>query len=354
MDSQRFGGAGSGEYDILNEKGRKAFDAGGYNEALGYFKQAIDIEPKNAKAYKNLADVYYSNGELGNAEGLYNKCISCDEAYWPAYLMLGKIKQNKNDFVGARELFIKADNLKPNLIEPKFELAENLIFEEDYDKAVSFLLELIDTAPQDKRYWLYFLMARAYFAKNDFVQSINYLEKATEYNPQFFNGYERLGYVYYLLQKPELSIKNYLQAVMLRPSERETYNLLLTSFSIIPKESQFADEIIAVLEDLIKKETQYDFIYGALAEIFGGKNNFEQSLQYATRACHLNPISNYYFQIAQANYFLKRLDEAIVAFNKVIELEPNDSGAYMGLALTYREKGDLSKFQEYQHRASLL
>ncbi|WP_105305018.1 tetratricopeptide repeat protein [Anaerolactibacter massiliensis] len=60
--------AGCGKsYASLYEKALKSINAGNYEEAVTYLKEAIEIDPKQAEAYLTLADAYTDQGSTDDA-----------------------------------------------------------------------------------------------------------------------------------------------------------------------------------------------------------------------------------------------------------------------------------------------
>jgi tetratricopeptide (TPR) repeat protein len=68
-----------------------------WKEAEGYYRKAIDKDPKNADAYNNLAWLYYSRGEnLDEAEALSQKALELDPSRSSIYRdTLEKVREKK-------------------------------------------------------------------------------------------------------------------------------------------------------------------------------------------------------------------------------------------------------------------
>jgi tetratricopeptide (TPR) repeat protein len=68
-----------------------------WKEAEGYFRKAIDKDPKNADAYNNLAWLYYTRGEnLDEAEALSQKALELDPSKSSIYRdTLEKVREKK-------------------------------------------------------------------------------------------------------------------------------------------------------------------------------------------------------------------------------------------------------------------
>ena len=59
--------------------GRIAYDSHEYNEAVQHFKQAIELDPRMARAYDNLGLCYYYQNQNDLAVSNYEKAIEIDQ-----------------------------------------------------------------------------------------------------------------------------------------------------------------------------------------------------------------------------------------------------------------------------------
>jgi tetratricopeptide (TPR) repeat protein len=102
------------------------------NEAIGFFKRAIEVDPKNALAYYNWGTALLNNGLLTEAEQKLRLALEFDpylaEAYHNLVVVLvekrdysseekfriGKYSKENEDFTEEERLIRKADELKPD------------------------------------------------------------------------------------------------------------------------------------------------------------------------------------------------------------------------------------------------
>lgn len=94
-----------------------------YDDALATYKEVTGLEPKNAVAIYESAEIYMTLQKIQWADKFYNRALNADPNYALAYLGLAKIAAIRKDNAKYRELLEKARQLDPNNPKIKDELA---------------------------------------------------------------------------------------------------------------------------------------------------------------------------------------------------------------------------------------
>jgi tetratricopeptide (TPR) repeat protein len=84
-----------------------------YDAAIFYFSKAIEINPKDAKAYNNRGIAYYNKGEYDRAISDYTKAIEINPGYAMAYINRGVSYNNKGEYERAISDYTKAIEINP-------------------------------------------------------------------------------------------------------------------------------------------------------------------------------------------------------------------------------------------------
>jgi len=84
-----------------------------YNLASKYYREALGLDPYRLTLYKNLADVYYAQGELTRAIALNQRgfILNSNDYHWP--LQLSLLYREKKDLPEAKKYLNKALELAP-------------------------------------------------------------------------------------------------------------------------------------------------------------------------------------------------------------------------------------------------
>lgn len=133
--------------------GRIDYDAREYSNAIRYFQQAIQLDPKMARAYDNLGLCYYHQNQNALAVQSYSKAIELDRAAsapspWP-YLNLAVTLQLLNRPNEAEANLRKAIQIDPSLAPAHFQLGVVL---ESTNRAEAAIQELREAAQLDATY----------------------------------------------------------------------------------------------------------------------------------------------------------------------------------------------------------
>jgi len=100
------------------------FRAGQEDKALEVGLKAIQADSTNCDPYFNLGFIYMKKQDYVNAAKMYEKKIACDPRSLPAYVNAGQCyMQAPKNLPRARELFVKAVELKPDFLQSKLWLA---------------------------------------------------------------------------------------------------------------------------------------------------------------------------------------------------------------------------------------
>lgn len=75
--------------------------------AREYFERGVRLK-QDEVALNKLGLCYFTLGAVDNAKEAFEKAISVNRNYWPAYVNLGLILKRKNDFENAEKMYLKA------------------------------------------------------------------------------------------------------------------------------------------------------------------------------------------------------------------------------------------------------
>lgn len=134
------------------EDGEKHREKGEHFSAENKFQKALEVDVDNVRANFGLGLTYLERGESEKADNIFERLVKLDAAFEPEH------KHLFNDF---------GINLRKNKM---------------YDQALEYYSRAETLATADEN--LYYNMARAFFEKRQIEQTVEYLNKALELDPE--------------------------------------------------------------------------------------------------------------------------------------------------------------------------
>jgi tetratricopeptide (TPR) repeat protein len=231
-----------------------------FSEAEELFKKAIELDPRNDYAYFGLGDSYQNMGRLFEAEELFRKAIELKPKNDWAYLGLGKLYKSKGRFSEAEELFKRAIELNPNNEWAYIGLGISYQRKGRFSEAEVLFKKAIKLNPKDD--WAYYEQGKFYLSWGRFLEVEESFKKAIELNPKNEWAYFGLGKFYQNKSRFSEAEESFKKAIELDPKD--------------------------------------DRVYGALEVLFKEMDNLGLAREYGKKAKELR--SSYYYSITTDNY----------------------------------------------------
>ncbi len=370
-------------------------------EAISLYRDAIKMDPKNAKLHfkyatildeaKNhqaAADEYNlalkygeKNPELLDIlENLWTSRVMQNNTDAQAYINLGTIYQYKSDFKSARECYQKALALSPQDRVALLNLASLYVGEKKYKEAIVQYDSLLAKYPNNAEIIKY--KALAYEQMGDYKNAIAQYKAALAINPsdlsskeaidnivsQKFSPDEKLNYMLvqannnpknstmqYSYAYAQHELKNYDEAlsyykktVEANPKKVEAYINMILIYNL-KEDSQNALKVANLglgnnpnNKDLTTHKdnilkTQSANIYNVATELYEKKEYEKALVEYKKVPMQTQEVI---LAMASCNFELKNYKEAIKYYNKNLAKSPKNTDTLYSVALCYNELGD--------------
>ena len=105
------------------------FDSGdpaSFEDALGAYRRALEIDPYLVPAIINLANIHYARDEIAEAQALYERAITLEPDVFEAHFNLGNIFHDLGRYAEAQVCYRDALKLNPTYADAHFYLAVTL------------------------------------------------------------------------------------------------------------------------------------------------------------------------------------------------------------------------------------
>ncbi len=195
--------------DIWAVRAQALERSGDYAEAVASALQALSMEPGNARALAFMGEAYMDAGRADLAQETINRALEASpSSYEPNYVDALMQWQVLYDTDLAAERFAAAYDAAPNLPSVAVDRAWFEWSQQNYDVALELLTNVLELNPQnlDALYAIAFLYYQAYGDPN---QSLDYLERCVQSDPQNAACLAYLGTVQTALGNTQAALQTY-------------------------------------------------------------------------------------------------------------------------------------------------
>lgn len=296
------------------------FQEGQLEEAEQHYQSAVKKYPAFRRAYKNLGLVQIQSNDFVSAIESLSKSMELGLVDGRAYGLLGYSYLTEGDYLPAEAAYRQAILMQPDVLDWKLGLARCLLEMEDFKGAVSIFNTLILEDPANADYWV--LQSNAYIAMDQSMRAASNLEVVERLGKARFDSLSLLGDIYMNHSMPELALNAYLKASeMALASDIDT---LIKSANALTQTANFKKALT---------------IINQIRDRFNDSIDEHQDLKLLT----------YEAKIARYN---GEADKAAAILVKIIERDMLNGEALIELANYYAEKGQLpeayTRFEQAQ------
>ncbi|GAB4115923.1 MAG: hypothetical protein Kow00103_11120 [Candidatus Caldatribacteriota bacterium] len=366
-------------------------------QAIEYGEKAVAYDPQFKDAYYLLAEIYQrTHWTIREVESLNNflalikdqqkESKRVYEQAAQAYFRLGYSFYSNQRIEQAIDYFKKAVEYNPDLLEAHIYLAQIYYDQEEIGLALQEAERILAIDPQNKDVsWLvkkaeqsskygrdaYENYERGYLAykEADYLQAVNYFQKAIQNNPDYKEPHYYLALCYYYLRDYDSSIRQWKEVIRLDPFDNSA-KLYLNKAE---EEKRYGRETLSHFD------TGYDYYirgeYEKAVQEFNQSLNFnpayEKARQFLARAYYqLDQMDKYreeigkiseskreeeqgkaedYYKLGYEFYYLKDYDVAIDELKKALNINRNHYAARFLLGECYFQKNEYQLAQtEYE------
>ena len=285
-------------------------------EELGVARQLAQDFPHSVEPIVLMGSVQFRHGHAAAAVVLWNKALQSDPNRLGVYEDMGWFAMQKGEYEEAITHWRKALAITPRTPEIHSAIARALMGLSRHDEAIAELLKEIDIAPTA---FSYFLLGQEYLQQKQYEKAKASYEKAIAAQPDMTNAYYGLF------------------TVCTRLGQRDKAREHLTTFKELKDQDMKAlKDRNDAHSDLIEMRRDAAQTMLKAAQAYQAVGKLPRAEQLLVRATQLDPAD----ATCQLHYGalvmqMRNLPAAEQAFCKVIELAPQSSRGYSGLAHLY-------------------
>ena len=134
---------------VRNNLGGMLMDQERFAEAELHLRQAIDLNPKLARAHNNLGMLLWRQGNVEEANSCFDKALECDPELGGAYVNLGLILASKGQLEAAADQYDRAIAVDAKLISAYQKKGNLLAVQGKFDEALAIYQQALEVMPGD-------------------------------------------------------------------------------------------------------------------------------------------------------------------------------------------------------------
>lgn len=298
------------------------FQEGKLQEAEQFYKTAVKKYPNFRRAYKNLGLVQVQAGNFKDAIPSIAKALELGEVDGRAYGLLAYGYLTEGKYYPAEAAYRQAILIQPDQKDWKIGLARCLLETERYNEAISLFDTLLQDEPDNSDFWL--LQSNAFIGNEQSLRAAQNLEIVRRMGKAELSTLTLLGDIYMNNTIPDLALDAYLSAVEM--AQPQDVDALLRATNILTRSTNF-EQAANLISDIRKNEAL------TLSP--------EQDLE----------LLNQEAKIARAE---GNDDAAVVILNKIVERDALNGEAIIELANYYADKDMLPEaINRYEQAAKI-
>jgi len=268
--------------------------------AFDSLNKQIQENPSDPLLYNKRANFFLIAGENNKALADINKAIQLDTLNANIWVTLSDIYFEMERFVDSREILLKAINLEPDNTSALLKLARLYFIYKEYKTAMGYINKALEIDPNLED--AYFIKGMAYAEGGDTNRAVFNYQKAVDVDPEFYDAWIELGNIK-AAQGDKLAEQYYKNAWNLDTNNTHAQYILALYY----QESGQLEQAINNYNFLLKKEEN----------------------------------KNALFNLGYINLvYLEDYKQAIIYFQKVLNIDENYNAALFNLAYALELSGD--------------
>ncbi len=300
------------------------YTIGDYSAAI---KTYTEITPKSDHILAQMARSHKAKGTYDDALAFYQQAIETNPKALIAKMEYGKLLITTKNFQKANGIFEGLVAKHPE--NPDFQYQLGLTKETLKDSAAIYHYQKAFDLDQTHQKSCY-KVAKHFLVRREFDSVVKYAQTGLSYYKNNVELISILGQNYYKMERFDKAIPYFLQLVELNYVNEFVYRYLATSFY---KEYEYK-EALQYYKLLLNYDDENPRLYNTLAEVSSKLKNYKDAEKYYLTAIELLDynLDGEYYKLAMTYRFQEKWEDAIAYMKKAIKENPGNINAQYELA----------------------
>lgn len=278
-------------YALYIERGKYYIVENKLNEAVGDMRKAVELSPNEEEPYLILSSIYITRGEAQNAIDILKSGL----------------------------------NKIPNSTEIRLSMANLFLVMKDYEQCAKAVEETLQIDPNNAQ--AYTIKGLTLMENEEMKLATTAFQHALTLDPDNYDALMQLGYIFEETDT-KMAIDYFASAAKNHADKFEprfNLGLLYQKTSEPRKAAQVYEEILSV--DSLNQAANYNL--GYVNMVFMA--DFDKSIKYFNNAIRLDSTDiNAWYNRGYSYELSEKYDQALKDYNKILEIETNNSHAIAG------------------------
>ena len=315
------------------------FAEGRIDEAIGHYRETLDIKPNLVEGHNNLGIALVRRGDFAEAMAHYRRALELKPDFEEAYGNLGLALFRQGHLAEAIEQYEKALKLKPDDAKTRCSLGEALIHLGRSAEAIEQYEKALKSQPDHAEAHSNLGLLLAGAGRGD--EAVAHYQKALEIKPNYADAHNNLGLWLAGAGRVDEAVAHYRKALELNPALAIAHqNLAITFF-----QRGKMPEAIGQWREVIRLQPENSFALNQLARMLatnpeGSVRNGREAVEVAQRAVALTGgrEASALDTLAAAQAEAGRFAEAVDTAGRALALASGQNNAVLAGALRTRIK----------------
>ncbi|WP_420399729.1 tetratricopeptide repeat protein [Flagellimonas sp.] len=329
----------------LNQIGTDLFSQAKYQEALGYYQRAVDLNPNDAILVFNLANALFNLGRQEESLPYLKRSLELDPKNLPALNLMGNIQTHFKQFDEAIATYNKALEFKDDA-EAYNNLGSCYFSMHQYGKAAEYFQKALDLSPDNEVYKTNVQITRSNekiygglpsevvkevmalnqqamnaYNQKDYSLAITLFGKYLEQLPNDPLGNYNLATAYHAQRAFDASIEYYEKALKLDPGYADAANALGNAF----RDKGDFKKAASAYEKALEINSSHAATHKDMGFLFFKQDEFKKAIAHYLKASELLPDAHdIHNQLGFCYFKLYGFTKSASHFQKAADLDPSN------------------------------
>ncbi len=334
---------------------RASGDRTAYEAAITLYRQAIERhtgDRDRARAWNDLGSAYQALHRLEDAIKAFRRAIELDAHFTTPWHKLGDVYRELRYPEDAIEAYRQAIALEPGDAVSWNSLGDVFRGLERFDEAIAAYQQALNCDPGYA--WPYHGLGLIYQQQDRYELATPAFHQAARLHHRGEDravAWKQLGDIYRSLERFEEAIEAYQQASTLDPAFAWPYH----SLGLIYEQQRDFEPAVAMYRQAIprhKNDRDRVLSWQRLGDVSHALNRYAEAIEAYQRVIELNPQdATSWNSLGTAQAALEHYEAAIKAFERAIELDPAFAWPYHNLGLVYERRTEYEAAIPYYRQA---